>query len=121
MLRLKLMYLHVVDASSSVDEYGKLTRPGLGSPVSDVYDIEEQLTRWFTRIVEEHFDRRAVRTEFLCVQTLEHELCLSSRGSSETQRQERERSPRCPPCTIQRQSVRCGWPHPLRTCSDHDS
>jgi len=44
--------LHVVDASGSVDADGKLTRPGLGSPVSDVYDIEEELTRWFTRIVD---------------------------------------------------------------------
>jgi ribosome-binding ATPase YchF (GTP1/OBG family) len=43
--------LHVVDASGSVDGEGELTRPGLGSPVSDVYDIEEELTRLFTRIV----------------------------------------------------------------------
>ena len=44
--------LHVVDASGSVDAEGKLTRPGLGNPVSDVYDIEEELTKWFTRIVD---------------------------------------------------------------------
>jgi len=49
--------LHVVDASGGVDEEGKLTRPGLGSPVSDVYDIEEELTRWFTRIVDKSLSK----------------------------------------------------------------
>jgi len=49
--------LHVVDASGSVDGEGKLTRPGLGSPVSDVYDIEEELTRWFTRIVDKSISK----------------------------------------------------------------
>ncbi len=44
--------LHVVDASGGVDAEGKLTRPGLGNPVADVYDIEEELTRWFTKIVD---------------------------------------------------------------------
>jgi hypothetical protein len=49
--------LHVVDASGSVDAEGKLTRPGLGSPVSDVYDIEEELVRWFTRIVDKSISK----------------------------------------------------------------
>jgi ribosome-binding ATPase YchF (GTP1/OBG family) len=49
--------LHVVDASGSVDGEGKLTRPGLGSPVSDVYDIEEELTRWFRRIVDKSISK----------------------------------------------------------------
>ncbi len=44
--------LHVVDASGSVDADGKLTRAGLGNPVADVYDIEEELTRWFVKIVD---------------------------------------------------------------------
>jgi ribosome-binding ATPase YchF (GTP1/OBG family) len=51
--------LHVVDASGAVDRNGKLTRPGLGSPVSDVYDIEEELTRWFTRIVDKSISKVA--------------------------------------------------------------
>jgi len=49
--------LHVVDASGSVDAEGKLTRPGLGNPVSDVYDIEEELTKWFTRIVDKSISK----------------------------------------------------------------
>ncbi|HID16663.1 TPA: GTPase, partial [Candidatus Bathyarchaeota archaeon] len=32
--------LHVVDASGSVDAEGRLTKPGMGNPVLDVYDIE---------------------------------------------------------------------------------
>lgn len=44
--------LHVVDASGSVDADGKLTRAGQGNPVADVYDIEEELTRWFVKIVD---------------------------------------------------------------------
>ncbi|MEM2964138.1 MAG: redox-regulated ATPase YchF [Candidatus Bathyarchaeia archaeon] len=44
--------LHIVDASGSVDEDGNLTRPGLGNPVSDVYDIEEELVLWFSKNVE---------------------------------------------------------------------
>ena len=51
--------LHVVDASGSVDAEGKLTRPGQGNPVVDVYDIEEELTRWFTKIVEKGISRVA--------------------------------------------------------------
>jgi ribosome-binding ATPase YchF (GTP1/OBG family) len=49
--------LHVVDASASVDADGKLTRPGLGNPVSDVYDIEEELARWFTRMVDKSLSK----------------------------------------------------------------
>lgn len=49
--------LHVVDASGSVDAEGKLTRPGLGNPVADVYDIEEELALWFTKIVEKNISK----------------------------------------------------------------
>jgi len=44
--------LHVVDASGSVDSEGRLTKPGLGNPVLDVYDVEEELTRWFAKTIE---------------------------------------------------------------------
>jgi ribosome-binding ATPase YchF (GTP1/OBG family) len=54
--------LHVVDASGSVDAEGKLTRPGLGSPVSDVYDIEEELVRWFTRMVDKSISKASRQT-----------------------------------------------------------
>src|SRR6266487_2546559 len=38
--------LHVVDASGGVDAEGKITHPGMGNPVIDVYDIEEELILW---------------------------------------------------------------------------
>lgn len=44
--------VHVADASGSVGADGKLTRPGMGNPVSDVYDIEEELVRWFAKTIE---------------------------------------------------------------------
>jgi ribosome-binding ATPase YchF (GTP1/OBG family) len=44
--------IHIADASASVDADGKLTRPGMGNPVSDVYDIEEELVRWFTKVID---------------------------------------------------------------------
>jgi ribosome-binding ATPase len=49
--------LHVVDASGSVDAEGKITHPGMGNPVIDVYDIEEELILWFKVAV----DRALVR------------------------------------------------------------
>jgi ribosome-binding ATPase len=44
--------IHIADASGSVDADGKLAKPGMGNPVADVYDIEEELVRWFAKIVE---------------------------------------------------------------------
>jgi len=44
--------IHIADASGSLDEEGKLTKPGMGNPVSDVYDIEEELVRWFSKSIE---------------------------------------------------------------------
>ena len=44
--------IHIADASGSVDADGKITKPGMGNPVADVYDIEEELVRWFVKIVE---------------------------------------------------------------------
>ena len=31
---------------------GKLTKPGMGNPMSDVYDIEEELVRWFSKVID---------------------------------------------------------------------
>lgn len=44
--------IHIVDASGSVGADGRLTKPGMGNPVADVYDIEEELVRWFSKVVE---------------------------------------------------------------------
>ena len=49
--------IHVVDASGSVDSDGKLTKPGMGSPVADIYDIEEELVRWFAKSIEKTIEK----------------------------------------------------------------
>lgn len=48
--------LHVVDASGSLDEEGNITKAGMGNPVIDAYDIEEELTRWFAKTVQKDLD-----------------------------------------------------------------
>src|SRR5256886_654462 len=49
--------LHVVDASGGVDAEGKITHPGMGNPVIDVYDIEEELILWFKVAVDRALQR----------------------------------------------------------------
>jgi len=44
--------IHVVDASGSIDADGKITQPGSGNPVSDAIDIETEIYRWITDIIE---------------------------------------------------------------------
>ncbi len=48
--------LHVVDASGSIDDEGNLTAPGIGDPVHDVEDIENELVMWFVRIIKNNRD-----------------------------------------------------------------
>jgi ribosome-binding ATPase len=49
--------LHVVDASGGVDAEGKITHPGMGNPVIDVYDIEEEMIMWFKVAVDRALQR----------------------------------------------------------------
>jgi ribosome-binding ATPase YchF (GTP1/OBG family) len=44
--------IHVVDASGSVDEEGRLTEPGKGDPLADVYDIQEELVMWLMKLID---------------------------------------------------------------------
>lgn len=44
--------LHVVDASGSVDAEGRLAEAGMGDPVADVGDIEEELAMWYLKLLE---------------------------------------------------------------------
>jgi len=49
--------VHVVDASGSIDPDGKIAHPGMGNPVLDVYDIEEELVLWFKVSVDRALQR----------------------------------------------------------------
>jgi len=51
--------LHVVDASGSVDEEGKLTEHGKGNPLADVYDIHEELVTWLMKLMDKQEDKIA--------------------------------------------------------------
>ncbi len=54
--------LHVVDASGSIDPDGRITHPGMGNPVIDVYDIEEEMILWFKAAVDRALVRLKKRT-----------------------------------------------------------
>src|SRR5208283_2118490 len=53
--------LHIVDASGSIDADGKISSPGVGDPLADIADIEEELSMWYLKLFENSFDK-IVRT-----------------------------------------------------------
>ncbi len=57
--------LHIVDASGSIDAEGRITEPGIGDPVADLGDIEEELVMWYVKLIEGNRDRisRMLHTE----------------------------------------------------------
>src|SRR5437773_2152869 len=54
--------LHVVDASASIDSEGKITHPGMGNPILDIVDIEEEMILWFKVAVDRALQRIKKRT-----------------------------------------------------------
>ena len=44
--------LHIVDASGSIDASGKIAEAGVGDPIADVSDIEEELVLWYLKLFE---------------------------------------------------------------------
>ncbi len=61
--------LHVVDASGSIDSNGKICEPGLGSPLADYYDIEEEMIRWYAKNLVENAEKvsRLIETKSMPV------------------------------------------------------
>ena len=53
--------LHIVDASGSIDVDGKIASPGVGDPVADIADIEEELAMWYLKLFDSSYDK-IVRT-----------------------------------------------------------
>jgi ribosome-binding ATPase YchF (GTP1/OBG family) len=69
--------IHVVDASGSIDEEGKISQPGSGNPVQDVMDIEMEIELWISHIIDRNrpnIMRDAVYTSY------EEELSKSLTG-----------------------------------------
>ncbi|MDG6928592.1 MAG: redox-regulated ATPase YchF [Nitrososphaerota archaeon] len=49
--------IHVVDASGSIDEEGRIADPGTGDPVKDFEEIEGELVAWYVKIIEKNRDK----------------------------------------------------------------
>jgi ribosome-binding ATPase len=57
--------IHVVDASGSVDDEGRISRPGSGNPVQDFMDIEMEMELWVSHILDrnrQRIEREAEKT-----------------------------------------------------------
>jgi ribosome-binding ATPase YchF (GTP1/OBG family) len=44
--------LHIIDASGGVDSEGRITESGMGDPLADIGDIEEELVMWYLKLIE---------------------------------------------------------------------
>jgi ribosome-binding ATPase len=51
--------LHVIDASGSIDAEGKIASPGVGDPVADVEDIEQELAMWYLHLFKNNLEKIA--------------------------------------------------------------
>ncbi len=49
--------IHVVDASGSIDEDGRIADPGTGDPIKDFEEIEGELVAWYVKIIENNRDK----------------------------------------------------------------
>jgi ribosome-binding ATPase YchF (GTP1/OBG family) len=49
--------IHVVDASGSIDESGRISEPGTGDPLKDFEEIEGELVAWYTKIIENNREK----------------------------------------------------------------
>ncbi|ACB40539.1 redox-regulated ATPase YchF [Pyrobaculum neutrophilum] len=63
-LRRAPVLIHVVDASGSTDEEGRLVKPGSHDPVSDVYFLEREVDMWMASILRKDWDRVVRQVEF---------------------------------------------------------
>lgn len=50
-------FLHVVDASGSIDEEGKIAEPGSGNPLLDYREIEGEIIQWYKSILENNIEK----------------------------------------------------------------
>ncbi len=49
--------IHVIDASGSIDEDGKLAEPGTGDPVRDYEEVEGEIILWYRERLERNLKR----------------------------------------------------------------
>jgi ribosome-binding ATPase len=51
--------LHIIDASGSIDAEGKIASPGVGDPVADIADIEQELAMWYLHLFKNSAEKVA--------------------------------------------------------------
>jgi ribosome-binding ATPase len=49
--------LHVIDASGSIDAEGRIARPGVGDPLADIEDIEQELAMWYLHLFKNNLEK----------------------------------------------------------------
>lgn len=49
--------LHIVDASGSTDEEGRITKPGSRNPLDDVIFLEREIDMWLISIIKKDWDK----------------------------------------------------------------
>ncbi len=49
--------IHIVDASGSIDADGRIASPGVGDPLADIADIEEELAMWYLKLFDNNVDK----------------------------------------------------------------
>ncbi|WP_052883198.1 redox-regulated ATPase YchF [Thermoproteus tenax] len=56
--------IHIVDASGSTDEEGRLVRPGSRDPVEDVKFLEREIVMWLMSIIKKDWDKAIRFSEY---------------------------------------------------------
>ncbi|MFN3805248.1 MAG: redox-regulated ATPase YchF [Pyrobaculum sp.] len=63
-LRRAPVLIHVVDASGSTDEEGRMVKPGGHDPTKDVEFLEKEIDLWLTSIIRKDWDKAVRLVEF---------------------------------------------------------
>ncbi len=56
-------FLHVVDASGSIDEDGRIAEPGTGDPYRDYQEIEGEIVQWYKLLLENNLEKIVKKIE----------------------------------------------------------
>ncbi|MCD6563713.1 MAG: redox-regulated ATPase YchF [Thermoproteales archaeon] len=46
--------IHIVDASGGIDAEGNIVKPGVGDPIKDFFDVENEIVNWFESILRKN-------------------------------------------------------------------
>ncbi len=46
--------IHVVDVSGSIDDEGRISKPGTGDPVQDFREVEQEIVKWYYQLLKKN-------------------------------------------------------------------